>query len=66
MENSASKKSLQLSDTCPKENLVRHMYQRPGVLQSIEGLNSRLRSLSIKRDDNESDTAANQYQMKND
>jgi len=50
MENqSSSKKSLQLSDTCPKENLVRQLYQRPGVLASIEGLNSRLRSMSMRR-----------------
>ena len=64
MESSASKKSLQLSDSCPKENLVRHMYQRPGVLKSIEGLNSRLRSLSIKRShEHDSDSATNQYQM---
>ena len=47
--STASKQSLQLSDSCPKENLVRQLYQRPGLLASYDGLNSRLRSMSIRR-----------------
>ena len=66
MESSNSKRSLQLSDSCPKENLVRQLYQRPGVLKSIEGLNSRLRDMSVKRSyEGDSESAANQYQMFN-
>ena len=35
------------------------------MVKNIEGLNSRLRSLSIRRShENDSDSAANQYQMK--
>ena len=60
----ASKKSIELSDSCPQESLVRHMYQRFNMVKNIEGLNSRLRSLSIRRsNENDSDSAANQYQM---
>ena len=44
-----SKKSLELSDSCPKEDLVRRLYQRPGL--SLDNLNSKLRSISIKSKD---------------
>ena len=44
---SVSKRSLELSDTCPKEDLVRRLYQRPGL--SLDNLNSKLRSISIKQ-----------------
>ena len=65
MEKDSSKKSIQLSDSCPKENLVRQLYQRPGILQSYEGLNSRLRSMSVKRSiDQESDSVGNIYPAK--
>ena len=45
---------------------MRQLYQRPGVLKSIEGLNSRLRDMSVKRSyEGDSESAANQYQMFN-
>ena len=44
-----SKKSVELSDSCPKEDLVRRLYQRPGL--SLDNLNSKLRSISIKTKD---------------
>ena len=49
MAKTVSKKSLELSDSCPKEDLVRRLYQRPGL--SLDNLNSKLRSISIKSKD---------------
>ena len=44
---------------------MRQLYQRPGVLENYAGLNARLRSMSVRKSSEENlDSAANQYQMK--